>query len=133
MLRLSQGSAGNSVVDVVGGGGAVLEVLDEVVTTVGDGAVVVLDVPGACVVDEVVPDGAVDEVVGPGAPIGVVAVVLVVDVVVDRPGRGRVLLVVLVVGVGVSDGVGQLDGIGAARATKRPGSSRRMFPPNTRQ
>ena len=147
MLRLAQGSPGGNVVDVVGGGAVldvlvvvvvegggrlVLDVID-VVVTVGDGVVVELDDTGGSVVDDVVPDGAVDDVVGPGAPIGVVAVVLVVEVVVERPGRGRVVLVVLVVGVGVSDGAGQLAGTGAARATKRPGSSRRIFPPNTRQ
>jgi len=110
---------GGCVLEVVGGGGCVLDVGDVDVVDDVDAALVVLDDVDACVVAEVVLE--------PGRPAG--AVVLVVDVVVERPGRGRVLDVVLVVGVGVSAGVGQLAGTGAARATKRPGSSWRTLPP----
>jgi hypothetical protein len=141
MSKPSHGSTGASVVDVVGGGGVVL------VVEVGGGGCVLLDVdvvggggvldevgPGVVVLDDVEAPVVVDVVLDPGSPLGAdVAVVLVVDVVVERPGLGRVLDVVLVVGVGVAEGVGQLAGTGAARATKRPGSSWRTLPPKKRQ
>jgi len=122
---------GGWVVDVDDGGGLVLDV-DDV-----DAGLVVLDDEGRVVV-EVVEDVearvVVEVVLGPGSPPGAdVDVVLVVDVVVERPGLGRVLDVVLVVGVGVAAGVGQLAGAGAARATNRPGSSWRTLPPKNRQ
>jgi hypothetical protein len=151
MSRSSHGSpsSGASVVDVVDGGGVL-------VVEVGGGCVLVVEVGGGCVLD--VDDGGrlvldvedvgagcvelddvearevVEVVLEPGSPPGVVVtVVLVVEVVVERPGLGRVLDVVLVVGVGVAACVGQLAGTGAARATKRPGSSWRTLPPKKRQ
>ena len=128
------------MVDVVDGGGDVL-VVDVgvggfVLDVDGGGAVLdVDDVDAARVVlDDVEARVVADVVLEPGSPLGAdVAVVLVVDVVVERPGLGRVLEVVLLVGVGVAAGVGQLVGTGAARATKRPGSSWRTLPPKKRQ
>ena len=142
MSRSSHGSplAGGCVVEVVDGGDVVLVV--EVVG--GGGGALDVEVVARRLVDEVDASPVVlddvdarvvaDVVLEPGRPTGAdVAVVLVVDVVVGRPGRGRVLEVVLVVGVGVSASVGQLAGTGAARATKRPGSSWCTLPPKKRQ
>ena len=151
MSRSSHGSplSGGRVVEVVDGGGLVLVLVLVVEVVGGGGGALDVEVVARTLVDEVdasrvvlddVDARVVAEVVlelgrPTGADVAVVLVVdvLVVDVVVGRPGRGRVLEVVLVVGVGVSAGVGQLAGTGAARATKRPGSSWRTLPPNTRQ
>lgn len=148
MSRSSQGSpsSGASVVDVVDGGRVLVVELEVEVEVEGVGAVdvddgggFVLDVDdgdaGFVVLEDVEARVLVEVVLEPGSPAGAdVDVVLVVDVVVERPGLARVLDVVLVVGVGASaGGLGQLAGTGAARATKRPGSSWRSLPPKKRQ
>lgn len=138
---MAQGSAppGGCVVDVVDDGGGAVVVDDD--STGADEVLLELPGPpglvvvvGAVVLDDDDEGAGVDRVLLEllGLP-GLVVVVVVVMVVVERPGFGRVLVVVLVVCVGVSEGVGQLDGTGAECATNRPGSSRPTVPPKRRQ